>query len=306
MSKTLISISLMLISSLGAYANDDFNDGLLENMDIKTFVSTLNDIEGYFFVGLKEDRDISLTLSRPDGSGDAKDYAKWEWKTMNYTIAGLSRGEEDAPILTGGAYGETIITGTETKEDGTTDNHNFVVFVCPKITIVSPEGAIYSYHKVYNQNTRIQFTQSQKYSVNSVLRYDGVHPEGLDITSYITRDGWYESTDQITGDTTFWVAMEENTKANDSSTATGSSNLKVFVHGSDVTIEGNNSYTFTVKDILGKQLYKGTWPANGTLTFDADNQGVFFITCSDSNNTYKTYKIIIDNNTYNSLNDNTL
>ena len=298
MKKIFLAISLLAASAGVVSANDEFNDGLLENMDIKTFISTLNNIEGYFFVGSGEDRDISLTLSRPDGSGEQEDFVAMSWKSMNTTIARMSRGDNNVPILTGGAYGETIITALENNPDGTTEKHNFVVFVCPKITIVSPEGAIYSYHKVFNQNTRIQFTQSDLYSVNSVLRIDGAHPEGLDITDEIQDDGWYESKEQITDDTIFWVAMESNDKEGESDTATGNSDIKIFVKGSNVTIDGDNENilngTFTVTDLWNRVLYSGSWPKdnNGTrtLTFNSSNKGVFFLTSAVNN---KTYKIII-------------
>lgn len=301
MKKIFLTLSLLIATTGASIANDEFNDGLLENMDIKTFVSTLNDIEGYFFVGTDEVRDLSLTLSRPDDSAEKEDYAAWTWKSMNPSIASMFRGEENAPMLTGVAYGETIISGTEIKDDGTTDNHNFVVFVCPKITIVSPQGAIYSYHKVYNQNTRIQFTQSKEYSINAVLRIDAVHPEGLDITKDIHEDGWYESTDQITGDTVFWVTMEEN-KEGDETTATGSSAIRILVNEHLLTLT-SDSKDEKVKDVLegnfeitnmwDTPLHQGTWPVdeNGKRVLYFPSKGIFFVKSLVSN---RVYKIIVE------------
>lgn len=297
MKKICILTFLTVMTVFSGKANDEFNDGLLENMDIKTFVSTLNNIEGYFFVGTGEERDLSLILSRPDNTDDADVFAAMEWKTLNPTIAQLSNNESGAPILRGGCFGETIVSATETK-DGETISHNYVVFVCPLITIVSPEGAIYSYHKVYNQNTRIQFTQSRDYSINSVYRIDNTHPDGIDITEDIDKDGWYNSTENITDDTTFWVAMESNNDEHDSETAKGASDIRVRVKGSDVILEGDNTTSlagnFKVTDLWGKTLFDGTWPVddNGTrcLSFYKNNQGVFFLTSAVTN---KTYKFII-------------
>lgn len=255
-----------------------------ENMSIEKFVNTLDNIQGFFFIGKGENRALSLTLER-DQTNDfeyAYQVSALHWSSLNPSVAFI----DDDGNLDGINFGETIISSVDDEGNKT----NYVVFVAPKVTIVSPEGAVYRYHKIYNQNSHVQFTQSKDYAINCVVR------DGVDITespSFNRETGWYTPDDDIiTDDTTFWVTMEKRRSPNDSDAVIGS-NVKVKVDGSKVTIETSDASLLKKKikvmDMWGNTLYNNQWPSDGDLVFNPGNKGVFYIDIPDVN----TYKIII-------------
>lgn len=101
------------------------------------------------------------------------------------------------------------------------ESHYFLVFVCPTVTVVSPEGAIYQHQKIYNQRMRVDFSHSEQYFVNCVImEYEG---NKYDITNMIAADptddminvnGHYMSTNRIRGDVSFTISMQDNKNYN--------------------------------------------------------------------------------------------
>lgn len=253
------------------------NAGTLSGMTIEEFVEVLDDVKGYFFIGKGETRDLSLTLARePNNDFDSAEQARdMDWYSYNDAIVSVN----NTGFITGKAYGETILS---TSNDG--EIENYVVFVCPLITIVSPEGAIYSYHKVYNQKSRVQFTAGKDWEVNCVTR-DGV----LIGDSEIDAAGWYNSDESIDSDVRFHVTMAH--KGNTLQ------DVKITVDGQDVTIHAPEymlqQYNVEVLDMWNNSLYDGEWPSAGTLTFKSENKGIFTIIITDGG-IENLYKIIIE------------
>lgn len=285
MRKKFLALMTTLLCGAQLFALD--SSGAFQNVNIKQFVETLDGIQGYFFIGKNESRALSLTLEREPGNdfNDASQVKAMHWSSLNPWVADV----DDDGNISGMHYGETIITS-----DNNGEKTNYVVLVCPKITIVSPEGAIYSYHKIYNQKPHIQFTESKDFTVNCVLRHNS-DGSVIDITDNIDENGWYNGEyveikdidDQISEDVVLWVTMEGKNPA------PNAPNVKITVDGQDVTIHSDDKSIFNknivVTNIRKDVLYNSPWPAGGTLTFKPENKGVFFIEIPGVN----TYKIII-------------
>lgn len=273
-------IVLLLLISAFTYTGYAQNAGTLTGMTVADFVETLSSVEGYFFIGKGEERDLSLTLGREPANDLNENQAKeMDWTSFNEAIVTV----DDYGYAHGVAYGEALIS----THDGDKQT-NYVVFVCPKVSIVSPEGAIYSYHKIYNQQSRVQFTESKDWKINAITR------DGVLIPDNSEKDGWYESDEAITSDVCFHVTMEHADNY-------PFENVKITVNGHKVTIADPVGYAgymnnrpVSVKDMWGDELYGGTWPSEGTLKFKQGNEGIFFISIPNDQGGENQYKIIIE------------
>lgn len=179
----------------------------------------LNSIEGYVFLekGEQNARDLTDTFYR--SSKLFKDKEKPElqamkWKVINEEMVNIT---EDGKVE-GKAYGETIMTVTDeldVDEEGNPKEHNFIVFVCPTVTVISPDGSIYTHQKIYDKQMKVDFSHSQNYTINSVMaKYYGNETEPTkiyDITDKINKvTGHYVSDIDIQGDVEYTVTLEEN------------------------------------------------------------------------------------------------
>lgn len=266
-----------------------------EKMSIEEYVKVLNSVDGFIFVGVGEERDITRTLGREPGNEmDQDDVKDLYWMSLNNEIVSVDKDADG--MITGNSYGETIIQGIG--EDFTL---SYVVFVCPKVTVCSPEGGIYSYHKIFNQATRVQFTHSKDYVLNCVTRngVDITNPENLkDGETFDEKTGWYESPDPITEDVEFHVTME---KRNDNDNMVNTdSDINILVDNNNiVTIDNPTAVagkTITVTDFWDNVLESNLDATTGVLTFKYPEggknyvkKGVFFIEIEGDN----TYKILI-------------
>ena len=252
---------LLIISSITCMGFAQ-TSGTLSGMSINEFVGLLADVKGFFFIGKGESRDLSLTLDRdPNVDLDANSARKMDWHSYNEAILTVNENG----YATGKHYGETIIS-TSDKNNVT----NYVVFVCPKITVASPEGAIYSYHKIYEQDSHIQFTESENYEINCVTK-NGVLLDNAEISA----DGWYNSSEPVDSDIKFCVTMQGvyNNLKNDVVKIT-TDGLKVTIHAPESILNLRN---IKVLNMWGHELYEGSWPSSGTLEFNEGNYGVFTI-----------------------------
>lgn len=266
------------------------NIGEISQVGIEQFVEILDGVDGFIFVGVGEQRDIARTLGRENdksvvaGNMDQTDVQELNWTTLNRDICNV----DEFGMIEGKSYGETIIQGIS--DDGKT-NLGYVVFVCPKITIYSPEGAVYSYHKIFNQATNVQFTHSKDYVINCVTR------DGRDLTKLLDEEketfdaatGWYTSTEPINSDTEFRVTMEARQDNNDN--IVSDSNLSITVEGNNMVFNPANEVSgksITVKDIFDNLIYNGTI-SNGKLTIQDINKGILYVSIPGDN----VYKVLV-------------
>ena len=266
------------------------NIGEISQVGIEQFVEILDGVDGFIFVGVGEQRDIARTLGRENdksvvaGNMDQTDVQELNWTTLNRDICNV----DEFGMIEGKSYGETIIQGIS--DDGKT-NLGYVVFVCPKITIYSPEGAVYSYHKIFNQATNVQFTHSKYYVINCVTR------DGRDLTKLLDEEketfdaatGWYTSTEPINSDTEFRVTMEARQDNNDN--IVSDSNLSITVEGNNMVFNPANEVSgksITVKDIFDNLIYNGTI-SNGKLTIQDINKGILYVSIPGDN----VYKVLV-------------
>lgn len=270
--------------------------GTIENITVEEYVEILNGLDGFIFVGVGEDRDVSRTLGRePENGNEQSVYQGLTWTSLNPQIVSV----DENGVITGQDYGESIIQGIGKSDDGV-DNDDidiaYVVFVCPKVTVMSPEGAVYSYHKIFDQQTRVQFTHSAGYAINAVTR------DGKDITedeAFDKKTGWYISTDPIKEDACFCVTLEKTDAASEN--VVKDSTLKVLVNeGKSVTIVGPDDYIngeITITDLWGGVTKDASTGNSGSrkLAIGDDGaikyDGIYELAIGD-----RTFKIIIYKN----------
>lgn len=170
----------------------------------------LKSVEGYVFLELGKDkaRDLAKTFDRTDKvveeAADHNELRGMDWETQNPQIAKV----DENGLIYGLSYGQTLLTLKNGDK-----NHYFIVFVCPTVTVISPDGVIYTHQKVYNEKMKVDFSQSDDYVINSVMAtYKG---QSYDVTDKIDESGHYESsTDQgkdlrITSDVIYTITLEK-------------------------------------------------------------------------------------------------
>lgn len=284
----------------------------------KEILKQLEQIEGYIFLEKGDDKSRKLTdtFGRTDKVFKGKDevaLADMEWEVLNTDIASIELNDGE---IKGNKYGQTILKVTDGDEE-----HYFIVCVCPTISIVSPEGVIYTHQKVYNSKTKVDFTQSDHFTINSVMAKYDTNDNGqfdvYDITDNIDKEtGHYESDLTITSDVFYTVTLEEDTDDN----ILSQSPFRILVNDGliyikaakdeyadkvtegylkNMTVVGStpkNRKTLEHPDIYEAEVYRKK--ASECLVFDGEmprynigfNNGVYFFTLIDNNDNGKEYK----------------
>lgn len=328
--KKIFVAALLLPFALGAFAQEqNASGGAVSISDrIESVKQILENIEGYVFLEIGEDkaRDLSETFGRTISvfedynSDQLKDL---HWDSMNKDIAWFSN---DNGNIFGKNYGETIVTVTE--KDGT--KHRFIVFVCPTVTVISPDGAVYTHQKIYNQKLKIDFSQSDNFNINTVMAsYDG---QIFDVTDSIDpQNGHMESERQITSDVEFTVTLEEDVEdvlLGNYPIRLGVLNGKIYIMTDDDEMPLDASYlsklkveATTMRKVAGEMIERSVFQSTGAKCIDFNsglsvtktykeknkedkiiqdvpilnipfNDGLYFIKLDDGTN-YYNYKIII-------------
>ena len=287
---------LMMLVTLLASAQTSGGGSVVNEEHMRATLDVLNSIEGYVFIekGADKSRDLTATFTRTDAATEAginaDDLKALDWRAYNENIVEVT----DEGVITGLKFGETIVEMTE--EDGTI--HNYIVFVCPTVTVISPDGVIYTHQKIYNQKMKIDFSQSAKYVINCVMaEYDG---NVYDVTDMIDPEtGHYESNDQITSDVYYTVSMERDLDDNFLSKTP----IRVMVANGVVEFvaeEGllENS-TIEMTDLKGGVILAGA--ASSYVDFGGETprltpeiaEGIYFLNVTVAGGETYNYKIII-------------
>ena len=238
-------------SAIEAVGNTGSENGIIGGKDMKEIVSILSDVKAYVFLGKGESRDLTKTFSRSEvidfkGMETDEDHKSLDYEVGNKSVATI---DTETGKITGVGFGETIIRVYNPISGNT---QYFVAFVCPTITVKSPEGIVYSYPKMYNHRAKINLTASDQFMINTVLR------DGVDITDKVSgkenEDGYYLSNNPITQDVTF-VISEESVPGNyDGEAVVGSCGLKVYTEGNNIYFK-DTTEDKRFKSILGKTVH---------------------------------------------------
>lgn len=334
--KKILIVAMVALSMFSMKtAAQSVGTGATETPDLKHMsyiITLLEKVEGSVFLTPGEPRDLSDIFTRTDevlpdmNEGQVQDM---EWYSYDTNIAKFPWYEKDKEgvenkieaktpsEIWGLNFGETIIRGSKIdRKTNTIDEHYFLAFVCPTITVVSPDGAIYRHQKVFNQKARVNFTQSNKYVLNTVQLYKGDNAEPEDITDLVApdpndtdnengTDGYFETQGGVVENMKFVLSMESITDDYEGGVI-GNSNLKVYVQGKTVKFvqtDGNHNIAmcnveiYSIKKIpdtngLNEKLYDGnpqatSDPSVATITFNESNAGVFFIKVEGYTPVYK-------------------
>lgn len=312
----LLTVSLSLTASAENTPDESTETGSAQVTKdrLEAIVSTLKQIKGYVFLSPNETRELSKVFARTEevlpGNSDPSQVIKnYSWKIMNPEIAQV---HENTGLIEGFNYGETILTVYNEKE-----TNNFIVFVCPTITVEMPEGAIYSHQKIYGQRAKVNFTKSNNFVINCVMQtytYTDENNQTVTVVKDITDqvaasgnsvDGYYETEGAVLGDIVLNISMEDR-DASEGDAIVGNSGVRLRVEGHKLTfvapegkIHDNTKVTITANN--GKVVYNGPISnqdeeGNYYIEFLKNNLGVFFVNIEGINgSTGKqcTYKIIL-------------
>lgn len=272
-------------------ANDTPEQGL------PGIVEMLSKVEGYIFVTRGETRDLSLTFTRTDMVFDGVDegsFADMSWFVYNPKIASVPG---DDGQLVGNEFGNTLLRITHDGEE-----HWYIVFVCPTITVVSPEGTIYTHQKIFNEKAIVNLSQSKDYRINCVMSGAGDITDDIifhEEDEYGYGYGEYVSNNKITGNVNLTLTLESRTEYLEPNP------VRVRVNGMTMSVvikDTNGKYVpatrnlgkTVIKSISGDVVYNDYLPESGEVTFLDELSGVFFVTFENLEG--YTFKIVTRHN----------
>lgn len=286
--KKILILFTVLMTCLNTYSEEYKNTSIR----VEDFIKIIDKVEGYVFLSEGERRDLSLPFARTDAVfseiESAEDLRALNWSSMNNDIVFVDKDG----MAKGQSFGETIIT----VKDDNNELHNFIVFVCPTVTVKSPEGAIYTHHKVYNQKAKIYFTQSKDYLINCVMLNGEDITDKVKIDENEDGDGYYESEEPIISNMTFVISMESR-EENEIGQVVGGSDINLQVQGKNITFVNTDE---TKQSIVGKNVkikdvkrdktvYNNPLPPNNTISIET--KGIYYVEIEGING---DFKVIID------------
>lgn len=302
MRKILLTFLVTAFATSMAHAAGTTDAETTAPVESTNVVELLNSVEGYIFLtpGEQYSRDLRNTFTRTDevfsGEGVAS-LARMSWRVFNDEIAEVS----DEGIIVGKSFGNTMLRVTDLDNV----NHYFIVFVTPTITVVTPEGAVYTHQKIYNDKAHIKISQSREYIINCVMLKGEESAEAEDITikedvfimHETENDGYgygeYISEKEVTNNFTLTVTLEERRTNNVTGYRVQVDGMVVkIVKKSDGSPVGGKPVTIT--SVNGNVVYAGKFPESGELQFNPDVTGVYFL--SFDNEPYQgTFKFMTRN-----------
>lgn len=281
MKRTLL-ICMTALLTLSLWATPDSstpgNEGstvtggtIANNIDINQFIDLIEHVEGHVFLSKGETRNLTNIVYFSDAiQPEGGQPELLNWTVANRAIADINYQTGE---ITAKEFGLTYVIA----HNSLGEDFNIAVFVCPTITVHSPEGAIYTYQKIYNTPAYIQLTQSNEYLVNCVMNDDD------DVTDQVNEDGTFQSEGPVRSDMHLTVSLEERIKDNeDGENVLGRSGLNLRVNPVKHTLEFYdpdnkiaNKAKVTITDYDGNVRYNEPMPADKRITFLEGVQGVF-------------------------------
>lgn len=295
---------------------------ILSGTSMKELVNQLKDVQAYVFLGKGEERNLNDVFGRSNTIVFKKGDLENPDVKCTITNPGIATLTNDGILKGGNEYGETIFTISRKveKKDSNgsivydnnepvmiTEEFHFAVFVCPTVTVVSPEGVVYRYPKTHGQKARIQLSQGNDYLINCVMLKNG-DGDWEDITSEVEagknednspknneKDGYFEFADGdgVENDLIFILSEESyhpNNLGTENGKVVGSSGYNVRVYGNDfiavvpdnagadiidtVMVEGLNGEFYRWSSYSGSDLPQDLKDA---FIFTVKNPGIYKI-----------------------------
>ena len=317
MNKLLLAGLLMLSASTAfAQSGNQVQEPINIEQKIDEVQKVLGSIEGYIFLEKGDDkaRNLSNTFARTDQVElDKSDFGNLSgWKISDDNIISFS---ETFHTVTGKNYGESVLTLI----DASGNEHNFLVLVCPTVTVASPDGALYTHQKVYNQKMKVFFSQSENFDINCVMaKYED---KVYDITDLIDpATGRYDSEKPIKSDVIYTITLTENHGDNLVSTrrmrlGVMQGKMQLMPSSQDVSLDVNTlrgmkivatTMKNAIRDEKNPEMYEEeVFSSTGAQCIDFNengihdlnigfNDGIYYIKFFDGDTLVYNYKIIIN------------
>lgn len=253
---------------------------VVDDMGNTTIYDFLKAMKAHVFMSPGDERLVT------DYFVDVQEADVTSWEIADNSLIDFVNGDSSSSLVrAGNDYGHTVMTARNNKGDVL---FHVSVYVCPTVTVKSPLGAIYRYHKIYNAPARIYLTHSDKYLINCVMHDD------VDVTKLVEQadddkdgvtDGQYISEDAITGDITVTITMEENINDyNDDSNGevVGKSGLNLQVIGHTIRVVDSDTLQpacagkeITIRNLSDMIAYHGTIPEDGCIKVTVKHKGAF-------------------------------
>ena len=299
-----MALLALLMTVSGSAQGTRMGGNTLDGEVMARTLKILDNVEGYVFIESGEDkaRDLSETFSRANDDIEADDLRALDWDVYSpYLVTINNEGK-----IFGTGFGQTIVTMKES--DGTI--HSFLVFVCPSVTVCSPDGVIYTHQAITGEKIKTRFTQSERYAISSVMAkrsYDNAADEIYDITDQVSPDGSYESADPIWSNIVYTVTMEYDEDDN----LLSMSPVRVMVmdgvvefaardpQETDAVMAFLKGATVKVTDLNNQDIVQET---SSAINFESDDKpklntnldnGVYYLKLTNGEESY-SYKIIIN------------
>lgn len=219
--------------------------------------------------------DRTLTLGTNATYDFANVNAALEWTSTNADIISVDEQGE----ATANAFGHAYVVGKDT--DG---NEVAVVsvYVCPTLTVIHPEGSIYSHHVLYDTYPTVNVKPADGY------RLAGVTHDGKEIAdNLIDEEGNYVSTKPITENSVINLSLEQDSQSS-ASAIWSDSQIRVYVEGYSIHIIGvQPNSSVNVTSIDGRTVRKQL-SADNTIQVEAP--GIYVLTFD---NIYNGIKVLV-------------
>ena len=264
-------------------------------MTFDELINILENLQGQVFLSKGETRELANIVANSTSISNVANAKDLTWSTLNKGIVDI---DESEGTIEGVNFGQALVQVHE--PSATVPDFYIGVYVCPTITVKSPEGAIYTHQKMYNSRAKLQLTHSPDWLINCVMC------NGEDITQMVseTGNGWFDTSlfpeeekQNVKNDLTLVVSMETRMKHNDGDDVIADSDINLQVYPETMTLRFTDGVgnlkttligrTISIKDITGKELYGSPLPEECEIVFLSNNKGVFYVGIEDVDQDFK-------------------
>lgn len=194
------------------------------------------------------------------------------WTSSNNEIFRLESQSEGNASNFGHAY----VVGKDA------DNNEVAVvsvYVCPTLTVIHPEGSIYTHHVLYKTYPTVNVKPGEGYKLVDVTH------DGSEIAdSLIDEEGYYISTKPITENSVINLSLEQEMQSS-APAIWSDSQIRVYVDGYNIHFIGVQPYSsVNVTGLDGITINKQL-SADNIITVEAP--GIYILTFEDAGNSFK-------------------